>query len=76
MVGDGFGEKSLSGSWDSVENDSLWRSDTHLLVEFWVGERELDGFLREGERREEEREESQWVREEEDWAWKGRSRWW
>lgn len=47
LVGDGFREEGLSGSGHSVEDDSLGRSDTHLLVEFWVGEGELDGFLEE-----------------------------
>ena len=45
LVCDGFSEKRLPCSWDTVEDDTLWWLDTHLLVELRMCKWQLDGFL-------------------------------
>lgn len=32
LVSDGFGEEGFACSWDAVEDDTLWRFDTHFFV--------------------------------------------
>ena len=44
MIRDGLCEKRLSCTRCSVENDTLRRLDTHLLVELGMHERQLDGL--------------------------------
>lgn len=42
LVSDSFGQQSFSSSRFSVENNSFWRFDSHVFVDFWVSERELN----------------------------------
>lgn len=42
LVGDCLGEQGLSGTGSTVENDTLGRLDTHLLVELGVQQGQLD----------------------------------
>jgi len=45
LVCDGFGEKGFACSWGTIEDDTLGWFYSHFFVEFWMGEREFDGFL-------------------------------
>jgi hypothetical protein len=64
LVRDGFSEEGLSGSGDTVEDNTFWRADAHLLVELGVGEGEFDGFLsRRTGRGREERQGTCWLKE-------------
>jgi hypothetical protein len=44
LVGDGFGEEGLAGSWGTVEDDAFGWLDAHLFVQFGVEEGQLDCF--------------------------------
>ena len=46
LIRDSFGQQSFSCSWYAIEDHTLWRLDTHLFVEFGVGERQLNRFLK------------------------------
>ena len=45
MVCDSLGQKSLTGSWLTVEDDSLWWFDTDVLIKLWMSKWQLNCFL-------------------------------
>mmetsp|Transcript_10690 Transcript_10690/g.27212 ORF Transcript_10690/g.27212 Transcript_10690/m.27212 type:complete len:286 (-) Transcript_10690:281-1138(-) len=45
LVRDGLGQQRLPGPGLAVEDDALGRLDADFLVEFGMGQRQLDGFL-------------------------------
>lgn len=45
FTGDCFGEQSFTSTWLSIQDDTLWWGNTHILIDFRMSQRKFNSLL-------------------------------